>query len=227
MLSPLLATPHCLRLDHAGGRAHVFVPLDIVGATPDQDNVRSAVAIHVGHLATGRGHAEMIQFFVAPGPAFTRIEDMRTGDLAFGAIAGDDIIAAVAIKISYADFVAFLERVVNHLTLPATLAVFGVDHNLVSVPWLYRGQDPLLAQMPDFEVARAQAWRFVAIVTFHDEFSIPRQIGAVTRCCVRDNALETGHLQLLPLVLRVPVHDPDSMDYAAIISRDRLTLPFA
>ena len=49
------------------------------------------------------------------------VENVRAGDLPFGPIAGDDVVAAVAVEIADADLVAFLQIAEDDLRCQAPL----------------------------------------------------------------------------------------------------------
>src|SRR2546423_350141 len=99
------------RPDSLSVQSEVFVPLDIVRSAADHHDIQPAVAVDVDYLTSRCGHSHLVEDFVAPLGTFVilRIENMRTGDFPFGPIAGDDVIAAVAIEIAHADFVALLQ----------------------------------------------------------------------------------------------------------------------
>ena len=75
-----------------------------MGGAADLHNVHPTVGVHVGYRTSRSGHPKMVEHFVMPiGPGVVLgVEDVRACDLAPGAIAGDDIIAAVAVEVTYA-----------------------------------------------------------------------------------------------------------------------------
>src|ERR1700693_3610113 len=161
-------------------RADVFVPLNVVRRAANHDDVRAAIAVHIGDLATGGGHGEMIEFLVMPISAglVGRVENVGGGDFAPGAITRNDLISAVAVEVAHADLVAFGELVIDDVTVPAALAVFGVNDNFVAVPRLNCRENAVLAKMGNFDVARAQSRRFLRVMPLDDHFFIPLQVVA-------------------------------------------------
>src|SRR5260370_14746238 len=122
----------------------------------------------------------MIEFLVMPLSAgfVGGIEDVRGGDFATGAIASDDLIAAVTVEVAHADLVAFGELIIDDVTLPAALAVLGVNDNFVAVPRLHGRQYAVLPQVGDLDVAGAQTRRFFGVMTLDDHLLIPLQVVA-------------------------------------------------
>ena len=70
---------------------------------------------------------------------------MRGGDFALSAITRDDLIAAVAVEVAHAHLVAFGELIINNVTIPAALAVLGVNDNFIAVPRLDSRENAVLA----------------------------------------------------------------------------------
>src|SRR5712664_2802044 len=93
----------------------IFVPLDIAGGRADADDVQPAIAVDIGRGAARAGHSAVIDDLVIPLlPAIVlRIEYVHSGTLG-AAIAGGDIVEAVAVEIAHYDFVSLRELGKNH-----------------------------------------------------------------------------------------------------------------
>src|SRR5215467_1694471 len=92
------------------------------------------------------------------------VENVRAGNFAFGPIAGDNVVTAVAIKVAHADFVAFLQIAENNFSLPRAFILRVYDY-FVAMPRLDGRQNALPFHPPDRDIAGSFARR-VFLVTF-------------------------------------------------------------
>src|SRR5215469_10716715 len=97
------------------------------------------------------------------------IKDVGAGDFAFGAIAGHDLVAAVAVEVPHADLVTLGESVVDDMALPASRAVLGVNDDLIAVPRLDGRQEAAVAKVSDADVTGAETRRILRIMTLHNQ----------------------------------------------------------
>src|SRR5450759_1908261 len=106
-------------------------------------------------------------------------------------------------------------RILDHMALPGP-ALFGVDHDLVAVPGLDRGDEPALPQVPDLDLA-APALRALPWVSFGD---LHRPVGQE-----HADAKEVGRHELLPAPL--PVDWRDAVEDPAGQVGEQFAFPFA
>ena len=138
-------------------------------------------------------------------------------------IAAHQVVAAVAVEIGDGDLMTFGHAVEDDVAIPLR-SVLRVDHDLVAVPRLDRGEKALAVERADANVARAEARRLVRVVARRQDLGRPFHIRAAAARAVQRDALERRDEQLIALVA-VPLHGAHAVDDAGDVLGDYLPLP--
>src|SRR5205823_14791941 len=102
-------------------RPLVLIPLQIRRSRSDANNIGPPVGIEIGHRATGRGDASVVQRMIHPAVPLrpTRVIDINAPALA--AIPGDELVHAIAVQVCCQDGVALVQRVIDPPARPSAL----------------------------------------------------------------------------------------------------------
>src|SRR6185437_7125661 len=123
--------------------------LQIVSRLADADNIVAAIFFQIRYSAASGGNRPPIQNLAAP---FPRIPAVDIDAVRLPAESGYDFVAAIAIQIDAFDCVRIQQRVVNHFAIPHSPAI-PINHDLVPMPRLNRGQKTLSSVVPHRDIA--------------------------------------------------------------------------
>ena len=125
--------------------AYVFVELQVMGGCSNAGYIRFTVAGEIANNAISGGDSPVVQHCILPllCPQVGRL--IRREPAAFAAEPANDLIAVVAVEVSHREGVAVVHLVIEHEPLPR-LSFLKIDHQLISMPRLNRGQKAVIAK---------------------------------------------------------------------------------